>query len=148
MDGLALALADEPQRVALPTEQQIGERIARNLKENFVLRQLLRVVKNTDPNFATRSIEELDLGTRAFNVLWEHGILTVGDLILLSANQLETLRGLGATSLNQIRTQLQAHGLELAEPTQEEQHHGLATRLGAATTTTTACTYSRCGCNQ
>ena len=58
-------------------------------------------------------IEELGLSLRARNCLHSHNTPTVGDLVKLSAERLSCVRGLGSTTLEEIREALAKHGLHL-----------------------------------
>ena len=62
-----------------------------------------------------RSIEHycLELPTRAYRLLQEHGVKYIGDLVQLTENELRHIRGLGKHSVSGIKEALAIHGLAL-----------------------------------
>jgi DNA-directed RNA polymerase subunit alpha len=64
-------------------------------------------------------IEELKFSTRIFNSLKRADIHTVADLVAKTYDELMKVRNLGTTSLKELVTVLDAHGLKLAEPDDE-----------------------------
>jgi DNA-directed RNA polymerase alpha subunit len=54
------------------------------------------------------------LGTMAVNTLRRNGILTVGDVMAMTARDITDLRSAGAGTLAEVRRALAAHGLGLA----------------------------------
>jgi len=61
----------------------------------------------------SRPIAELELSVRARNCLDGASILTLGDLVSLSENEVMNLKNLGKTSLNEIKSKLAERGLSL-----------------------------------
>lgn len=59
------------------------------------------------------SIKELELSVRSHNCLWKERILTIGDLIRRTEDEIAGIRSLGRISLDEIKRQLREHGLYL-----------------------------------
>ena len=66
------------------------------------------------------SISELDLSSRAYNVLEALGIATIGELVALRPRELLKARNCGKLTLGLIRAELQRNGLDLANPSPRE----------------------------
>lgn len=60
-------------------------------------------------------IEELDLGVRTYNVLRRIRVQTLGDLVKLSANDLESAPNFGPRAVAKIREELKRHNLHLRD---------------------------------
>ena len=66
---------------------------------------------------ASDSIGALDLPIRAHNALWRNNVREVGELVNLSDVEFLRMRGVGATTLEEVHRILAAHGLSMrAEP--------------------------------
>ena len=59
------------------------------------------------------SLAELELSVRATNCLESEGITTVRDLVMRSEDELLEVRNFGETTLKEVRSKLQEHGLVL-----------------------------------
>ncbi len=69
--------------------------------------------ETTEKNFATISLEDLDLSVRSYNCLKRNGLKTVQDLCNMKESELMTVRNLGKKSYKEILDKLQAIGLSL-----------------------------------
>ena len=58
-------------------------------------------------------IEELELGVRSYNCLKRVGIVTIGDLVVKSENELAAIPNFGKKSIEEVKETLQQHGLTL-----------------------------------
>ena len=67
----------------------------------------------TAPPPQERSVDELDLSTRARNALDAAGVTTFADLLATTAEALEAVGGVGAGTVEEIREKLQAEGMSL-----------------------------------
>ena len=63
--------------------------------------------------FLSQSIEILGLSNRPKNCLKENKILTIGDLVVKSRDELKLLRNLGEKSIDEIEQKLKEHNLSL-----------------------------------
>ncbi|MCC6442369.1 MAG: DNA-directed RNA polymerase subunit alpha [Armatimonadetes bacterium] len=74
--------------------------------------------------FRDAKIEELDFSVRTYNCLKKASVLTIGDLVQKSENDLMTIRNFGRKSLTEVREKLGQLGLNLRrsreEPTFDE----------------------------
>lgn len=66
-------------------------------------------------------IEEMDFSVRIFNCLRKESIATLGDLVARSEAELLKIRNFGHHSLEEVTEKLTAFGLQLREPTEEEE---------------------------
>lgn len=64
------------------------------------------------PEIYSQTLEEAGLKGRALKILLENGIKTVGDLVKLSKNELESIRGIGKKSQADIEKLIASLGLE------------------------------------
>ena len=60
-------------------------------------------------------VEELELGVRAYNCLRRAGVETLGDLVVKSRPELESIPNFGAKSIEEVLDALEARGLDLRD---------------------------------
>ena len=72
-----------------------------------------------------RKIEQLDLSLRATNCLIYGEVETVRDLIERDEEQLLSIRNMGETTVQEIRTKVESLGFELRQVEQDDQNQGL-----------------------
>ncbi|HBR85684.1 MAG TPA: DNA-directed RNA polymerase subunit alpha [Firmicutes bacterium] len=80
---------------------QMDEHVAQGMKD-----QLNSTVPAKKDDGADQPIETLDLNVRAFNCLKRAGIVTVGDLINKSEDELMKIRNLGKKSIKEVKDKL------------------------------------------
>ncbi|MCH7944412.1 MAG: DNA-directed RNA polymerase subunit alpha [Armatimonadetes bacterium] len=64
-------------------------------------------------NIPELKIEEMDFSQRTFNCLRRAGILNLRQLAVTNEAELNSIRGFGKKSLNEVRDKLEEHGIEL-----------------------------------
>jgi len=75
--------------------------------------------KPSAPGHCAMTIEDLDLSVRSYNCLMRAGIKTLDALLEMTREDLIKLRNLGATSLKEILSKLDALNLSLKESAEE-----------------------------
>jgi len=68
------------------------------------------------PDLLTRYLTEIELSSRSRKCLQRLNLLTVGDLVSRSEEELLATKNFGQTSLNEIKAKLTEHGLSLRKP--------------------------------
>ena len=63
--------------------------------------------------FYNQTIEEFDFDVRVFNLLKRNEINTIGELIMMTEEELTEIRGTGSKFMSEIVTKLEANGLSL-----------------------------------
>jgi len=71
--------------------------------------------KEAEPLPPHTPIWQLDVSRRTCSVLAEHNACTIQDVLSLGVTKIADLRGMGATSLQELRTQLALFGYELTQ---------------------------------
>jgi hypothetical protein len=66
------------------------------------------------PGLLDKPVDELKLGVRASKCMHRLGIITVGDLVRRTADELLASKNVGMTTLAEVREKLRRHGLDLA----------------------------------
>jgi len=62
-----------------------------------------------------KDIEDLNLSVRSFNCLRRYGIVTVGDLVQKTEEEIMNLRNFGKKSLDEIKSKLAEYNLALKQ---------------------------------
>lgn len=75
--------------------------------------------KKYDKRLLEMTIEELDLGCRAFRALKRYGLNTVEDLVPMTEDDLIRVRNLGRKAAEEVFGKLSALGIELRKNGQE-----------------------------
>jgi len=88
-------------------------------RSTIPLEQLLEEVQSVGASqeLLNHHIDTLELGTHARNCLMNANIQTLGELTLMTENELLKLRNLGKAALKDIRTELQNVGLDISAVT-------------------------------
>ncbi|HET7827440.1 MAG TPA: DNA-directed RNA polymerase subunit alpha C-terminal domain-containing protein, partial [Candidatus Saccharimonadales bacterium] len=60
-------------------------------------------------------LEELELGVRAYNVLYRCGVRSVGDVVGATEDELSRLPNFGRLCIEEVKNRLAEHGLHLSE---------------------------------
>ncbi len=74
-----------------------------------------RITPHVPPSMTEMPIEFLELSSRTYNCLKRSQITTVGQLLLMSDDDLLALRNFGQKSLEELREKLAEHGIRLPE---------------------------------
>lgn len=94
------------------------------------LRDILACADGVMSDYNSRSIFTLGLSTRTCNVLYGNGIRTVGNLVVLSYEQLCTIPFLGKVSVNEIQYALNGLGYKLEMPSEVKYNKRLMPKIG------------------
>jgi DNA-directed RNA polymerase subunit alpha len=88
------------------------------------------------PDKYNTPIEDLNLSVRAYNCLKRSGLMTVGQVLEKSEEELLTLRNFGQKSYDELKSRLIEYGYLQAEPEESEDglevEEGIVSPLGAA----------------
>ena len=71
------------------------------------------VLPKLEDEILSKDIEDLNLSVRSFNCLRRYGIMTVGELVLKSEDEIMNLRNFGKKSLEEIKLKLVDYNLSL-----------------------------------
>ncbi|WP_320047316.1 DNA-directed RNA polymerase subunit alpha [uncultured Ilyobacter sp.] len=86
-----------------------------NLRGDLEEEEVEEVDSSTDEDVLNLKIEELDLTVRSFNCLKKAGIEEVGQLAILSLNELLKIKNLGRKSLDEILDKMKELGFDLSQ---------------------------------
>lgn len=94
------------------------EQVMRRLQlvQDYLAGRLDEVVPTPEPQVYSLPIMELDLSMRAYNVLHNNGLLTIGDVVKRNEYELLKLRNMGRKALVDIKAALAERGLRLRGP--------------------------------
>ena len=88
---------------------------------NYILEHMRRLPQ-INPNIpedpelnAPKTIGDLEITVRVYNILHKQGIKTIEQLLALTESELRNLDGMGKVNANSVLTQLKKHGLSLSK---------------------------------
>lgn len=88
---------------------------------NYILEHMRRLPQINpaipeDPELnAPKTIDDLEITVRAYNILYKQGIRNIDQLLALTETELRNLDGMGKVNVNSVLTQLKKHGLSLSK---------------------------------